>query len=514
MSKYYAVKSGKKPGIYLTWPECEAQVKGYPNAIFKSFKNLSDANQFLKSSPKLNPKQQEALELLMAGNNAFITGKAGTGKSYLINEFIKTMEQQDKNILVCAPTGIAAINIGGVTVHRCFQITLEPQINTKIKQIPLAVRQADIIIIDEISMCRIDIFEHIIKIIDKARKYKKIQLIVVGDFCQLPPVTTKNDRQILTTVYPNYDKGFAFESPKWKECNFTTINLTTVMRQDDNDFIEHLNMIREGNPKGISYFNQQANKTRFSNGITLSAYNGVVNKINHDELAKLNTPSFIYQAIVSGEVKPSDKPTADILELKQGARVMVLINDPDLVNYQNGSLGTVVALNKLWVMVKMDHNGNIITFDYHEWKIENYIVETVTIDGVKHHQVKKNKIGSFIQIPLKLAYAITIHKSQGQTYKQVNLIPHSFDCGQLYVALSRIKTISGLHLVEKMQPKDLICHQAVKNFYHPRPIYDQHLVFEQLGKAIYHLDPKIQSQLPIELKQLINKTKKLLNNEQ
>lgn len=520
MSKYYAVKKGRVPGVYQTWEECQKQIIGYSGSIFKSFKNKEDADKFIQDSPNSNHKnspaqnnrnshltrqQQEALDIMLSGKNVFITGKAGTGKSYLVNTFINEINKQKNNILVCAPTGIAAINIGGVTIHRCFQISLEPQINPKITSVPRQIQQADIIVVDEISMCRIDLFEYMIKVIEKI--HKKIQLIVVGDFFQLPPVTTSNDRKVLKKVYPNYDKGFAFESEKWLDCHFTTINLTNVIRQNDHNFINHLNMIRIGDSHGIAYFNQRTKGKKFTNGINLSAINRVVDEINQTELDKLTTPLVTYEAIVEGEVKPSDKPTSDILKLKVGARVMVLINDTDLVHFQNGSLGTVFSLKENAVVVKLDKTKQNITFSYHEWKIENYVVETKEIDGVKQHLVRKNKIGSFTQIPLKLAYAITIHKSQGQTYDQINLIPYSFDCGQLYVALSRIKSIEGLHLINAMKPADLICDNLVKKFYQIKTEnIDESQLFEELGRSLYNLDDNIKAKLPVEVKKLIETT--------
>lgn len=525
MSKYYAVKKGRRPGIYQTWQECQVQVNKYPGAIFKSFNNKEDAYQFInqklqntahkepkntnKSKITLTKQQYFALKTMLDGHNTFITGKAGTGKSFIVKTFIDEVNKLHKNIIICAPTGIAALNIGGVTIHRCFQISLEPQINPIIKQIPSQIKQADIIIIDEISMCRIDLFEYMIKVIEKAKK--KIQLIVVGDFFQLPPVTTNNERIVLKKIYPDYDKGFAFESSKWQDCNFTTINLTKVIRQNENDFIAHLNMIRIGDKKGIAYFNQQSNNNQFSKGITLSALKSVVNQINQSELAKITTPAFTYQAKISGDVKASDKPTDDLLELKTGARVMVLINDNDLINYQNGSLGTVVSLKKDAVLVKLDQTGKTIAFTYHEWEIENYVVETINIDNGKQHRIKKNKIGSFTQIPLKLAYAITIHKSQGQTYEQINLLPYSFDCGQLYVALSRVKSIKGLHLSKPMKSEYLICNDNVKKFYQLDIDNQNHKLFEQLGKSIYYLDSNLQKQLPPQIQQLIFEIKNKLN---
>ena len=163
-------------------------------------------------------------------------------------------------------------------------------------------------------------------------------------------------------------------------------------------------------------------------------------------------------------MKSSDKPTFDILELKVGARVIILVNDIENNDYQNGTIGTIAALKANGVSVTLD-NGKIIKIGMHEWEIESYTIVEESRDEVKFNKLEKTKIGSFKQLPLKLAYAITIHKSQGQTYDKVNLIPYSFSCGQLYVALSRVKSIEGLCLIENIKKEYLKCDEKVKLFY-------------------------------------------------
>ncbi|MCD8027398.1 MAG: viroplasmin family protein, partial [Erysipelotrichaceae bacterium] len=210
MGKYYAVKVGRAPGIYNNWDECQLQTDKYPGAIFKKFNSKQEAEAYL-GIPNEQPKpfkqkkqvythqkftneQQKAYNMIMSGQNVFLTGEAGTGISYVIQAFVKENEKLKKKIIVCAPTGIAAIQISGVTIHRVFQVSPEPQINTSKAQVPKTVKEADIIIIDEISMCRIDLFDYIISVIKKAESMSKPkQIIVVGDFFQLPPVTNNHD---------------------------------------------------------------------------------------------------------------------------------------------------------------------------------------------------------------------------------------------------------------------------------------------------------------------------------
>lgn len=556
MAKYYAVKNGRKVGIFETWNECEQQVKGYPKANYKSFQTKEEAEEYLGIQKRqvLNPQkekqvlpikeeaieekkiinkvnenlknthhtrltdsQKEAYECMMDGENVFLTGEAGTGKSFVINKFIKEKELENKNILVCAPTGIAAINIGGVTIHRCFQAPIEPQINKRISKVPNAVQEADIIIIDEISMCRIDLFDYVARVIIKAEEkcLKRKQVIVVGDFFQLPPVTIKEDYEVLKEIYPNYNKGFAFESSNWKDFDFKMIVLKDVVRQSDTMFIKELNKIRIGDKRSVEFFNRNASQTKIENGIVLCATNAVADKINQEELKKIKKRTKIFKAKVTGDVKATDKPTSDEVKLKVGARVIVLINDTVKSQYQNGSLGDVIEIREDSVDVLLDQNQSIVTFGMHEWIVENYTLTQEHIEGVNYQKLKKKKVGSFIQIPLKLAYAITIHKSQGQTYDKVNLIPYSFDCGQLYVALSRVKSLEGLCLINRMRQEDLICNDHVKKFYNiidQEEIERRKNVLVSFAKKVITLEPSIQAQLPEQLKQMITNVKSELQS--
>lgn len=544
MAKYYAVKIGRKPGIYESWEQCKQQVDKYPKAQYKSFSTVEEAQKYLnmtsaeknnketkkeikKQSPKeieqpkisistLTQDQRNAYETMISGQNVFLTGEAGTGKSYVIHAFIQEMQKQYKNVLVCAPTGVAAINVGGVTIHRCFQASIEPQIDKRIERVPEEVKQADIIIIDEISMCRIDLFDYVVRVVAKAEEscLKRKQLIVVGDFFQLPPVTVKQDYEVLSQIYPEYDKGFAFESQNWKDLDLKKIELKNIMRQSDHDFIQALNQIRIGNKEAVSFFNQHASPTLIEKGIVLCSRNDRANKINLNELDKIKTRAKIYKSQIVGDVKDTDKPTLDELRFKVGARVIILINDTEMFQYQNGSLGEIVSMDNQSVEVLLDHNQEIITFTYHEWVIEDYTLGEDIHDGVKYQKLKKRKVGSFIQLPLRLAYAITIHKSQGQTYDKVNLIPDCFDCGQLYVALSRVKSLDGLCLISRMKQEYVICHKKVQEFYQ---VVDEETKKRQMeiiahfGKQVLFMDESIQQSYPDELKTLVQQVKKQLN---
>ena len=392
----------------------------------------------------LNKEQQEALNLINSGENIFLTGNAGTGKSFLLDYYIKNTK--DKNILICAPTGVAALNIGGTTIHRAFKMNLAPQINDYITSCPDTILEADIIIIDEISMCRIDIFDHIARVLQYKRinEHKNTQLIVVGDFFQLPPVITDKDREILVKAYPDLDEGYCFKSLLWQDFNFKNIILNEVMRQDDIEFKTNLNKARVGDYSCIDYFNKRAYK-KMDNAICLTATNKAANEINKIKLDELDEEPFYFKASIDGDITEGEFPTDEILELKVGARVMTIVNDIQNNNYVNGSLGTIIEIDKNKILIEFDNDVKAwvdkYDFEYYDYKVIEH-----TKNGIPMKKLEKILRGTFRQFPLKIAYSITMHKSQGQTYDKVQIKPWSRTAGQLYVALSRCKSINTMGL--------------------------------------------------------------------
>ena len=410
---------------------------------------------------ELTKTQNNALELLKKGESVFITGEAGTGKSFLLNTFINLLRSNKKKYMITAPTGIGAINVGGATLHRTFGIKIgivEP--NIEIPFIP-TLENIDVLIVDEISMARIDIFEYVVRCIEKVNesRKKKIQIVLVGDFYQLPPVIKKDEYKIFKELFPYVKKGYPFESPLWESLKLKVIKLKEIVRQGDPELIENLNKARIGDKSCIEYFNNKSKKRTIKDAITLCPTNSDVDVINTKEVNKINSKTYYYEAFETGIIKQNEKPTNDVIALKKGVRVMCLINEKDLL-YQNGSLGKVVSCSNDEVVVEFD-DGVIETFTPYKWEVKKY--------GVKKESDKKSVIeeviGSFTQIPLKVAYAISIHKSQGQTFEKVNLIPSCFADGQLYVALSRVKSIDGLHLVKKIKASDLKADKGVTDFY-------------------------------------------------
>lgn len=440
-------------------------------------------HQKKKASPRnipakaeLTEEQKRALAVLESGKNVFLSGEAGTGKSFVLNEFIR--RNKKRNLVVCAPTGIAAINVGGATLHRVFQApigVIRPgEFSTKPDE---AVMKADIIIIDEISMCRFDLFEYVVRTIRQAealrqkkenidamsggrtpRLFAPKQLIVIGDFYQLAPVVTAADREVLEQYWEirNLTEGYAFQSDLWYELDFQNVLLTEVMRQRGNDaYIRSLNRIRVGDYRGIGWFNENVRQDAIPNGIYLCATNRVANDINAKESEALAGEPVTYTAEIKGNVQASDKMTDDELTLKVGMQVMTLVNDAQ-EGFQNGSIGKVTALKKEAVEVRLN-SGKIVKVKPYDWEICGY--------EVQEEKLEKIVLGNFKQIPIKIAYAITIHKSQGQTYSCVNISPDCFADGQLYVALSRARSVENMSLDHAIRPRALRTSRSVKLFY-------------------------------------------------
>ena len=406
--------------------------------------------------PGLTTGQKAALEAMVNGQNVFLTGNAGTGKSYILREFLKKANKRH-NVIACAPTGIAALRLqNGSTIHRAFRLPfLQAYDYHKHIHPTEEILNADIIIIDEISMCRVDLFDYIAEIIFEANEatgYER-QVIVVGDFFQLPPVLRGEEREVLSNKYPNIQAGFCFGGANWSRFGFETFILDEVVRQNESEYISMLNKARRGDASCLPYFNARATDVLPSNAINLVPTNAKASAINSMRLNELTGERAVFKARVSGTVNAGDKSADDELVLKPKARVIALCNDQD---YRNGQIGTVKKIFDDHVLVDWD-NGRSSDVELHDWNIMR-----PEWDG---KVIKHASVGTFTQIPLRLAYAITIHKSQGQTYECANIDPVCFDIGQLYVALSRCEKIDGMALTRKAHPNALRSSDEVKRFY-------------------------------------------------
>lgn len=404
----------------------------------------------------LTISQQLAMEVFEAGYSFFLTGKAGTGKSFVTKQIIESCKKSCKQVLVCAPTGIAAINVGGVTIHSAFRAPvgiIEPGKRCADSRKLKILEAADVILIDEISMCRLDLFEFVTNSIKHLKRKK--QLILVGDFYQLPPVLADSESEIYNSFYQS---TYPFSSHFWGEMGIRTVELKECVRTQEKGLVKALDDIRIGIPN-FKIFNSSEKPDKTA--VSLCTTNKKAADINQEGLKNLKNPERL-TASVCGEFPEKDMPTDKVLTLAPGARVM-LLNNTDF--WVNGTLGTVDSISDGFVMVSIDGKG-LHRVERNKWEAKEYRTDTeIDENGKAHTILKQYTVGEFHQFPLKLAWAITVHKSQGQTYDRVNIYPERFfSSGQMYVALSRCKTLSGMRIIGKLNEKGLICSDEVKDF--------------------------------------------------
>lgn len=406
---------------------------------------------------------KEAFEILEhTKNNLFITGKAGTGKSTFLKYF---RQNTNKRIAVVAPTGIAALNVNGQTIHSFFRLKpnfikideIRPNRNKLLKNI-------DLIIIDEISMVRADIFDGIDQSLKLARKNNKpfggVQICVIGDMFQLPPIVANDESELFAQ---NYESPFFFSSLAYQNADFYKVLFDKIHRQNDENFIHILNAIRSGN---IDETDLQTLNTRHSPRATpapgtlvLTSTNALAENINNSKLNQLNNFSKTYKGKISADfnLRGNRLPAPEDLHLKVGAQVMFVKNDSEM-RWVNGTVGIVEKLEDDKISVRV--GSEIFKVEAEKWKNIGY-----EFDEDKEQIVEK-QMGTYTQFPLTLAWAITIHKSQGKTLERViiDLGNGAFAPGQLYVALSRCKSLSGIALKQPVSYKDIKCDEQVVEF--------------------------------------------------
>lgn len=414
--------------------------------------------------------------IVNTGANLFLTGKAGTGKTTFLR---KLKEQNPKRMVVLAPTGIAAVNAGGMTIHSFFQLPFAPYIpessfsrgaDTKYsyrfgKNKTDLIRSLDLLVIDEISMVRADLLDAVDNVLrryrDRSRPFGGVQMLLIGDLQQLSPVARDEEWQLLSEYY---DSPYFFSSQALRRSEFCTIELRTVYRQNDARFLDILNRIRENRCDAATL---RALNSRFQPGfipgegcIRLVTHNWQAQRINSEELDKLPGETFTFSAETEGKFPETSFPTDRELTLKRGAQVMFVKNDSSGAHrYFNGMLGEVTELSSDGIEVRCQDSGETFELRQEEWTNARYELDKQT------KEIREAIDGVFRQYPLKLAWAITVHKSQGLTFDRAVIdVSGSFTHGQTYVALSRCRTLEGLVLSAPLTRQSLIYDKAVDSF--------------------------------------------------
>lgn len=489
-AKFYGVQAGNQPGVYASWEEAELQVKGFPGARYRAFENEEEAKEFVSIQPlpevyqpatlQLNPQQRSAFDAIVAGKSIFLTGPGGTGKSFLLeNLHAHYKSRTKKKLAITAMTGCAAVLIGpfAKTLHSWAGIGLGRGDPEKIAE-AVAIdkrkgprwRQTQCLVIDEVSMMTPGLLELLDTVGRKARKcpdkpFGGMQMVFVGDFYQLPPVSREGP------------STFAFNSPLWSQVVEENHFLTEIVRQKDPVFQQILNEARTGDLTSESYAILESRKTmdwkrQEIKPTLLFTKNTDVSTINENSLRKLTGEERVFKATTEAppgmaadiaqmlaDKLDKDAPYEVELHLKERAQVMLLKKlyeekddgkppspVPGLVN---GSRGVVTGFSAAGLPIVKFLNGRIMTVGPSSWSVDD-----------EPEALKR------AQIPLRVAYALTIHKAQGASLDSalVDVGPSTFECGQAYVALSRVRSIESLFVFE-ISPRAFRAHPAVKAFY-------------------------------------------------
>jgi ATP-dependent DNA helicase PIF1 len=418
-------------------------------------------------NPELAPEQAAvfaAIETTM--EHIFVTGRAGTGKSTLLNHLSWNTSKQ---IVICAPTGVAALNVGGQTIHSLFRLPIGVIADHELEQsreLQKLLNTIETVVIDEVSMVNADLLDAIDRSLRQARgkaelPFGGVQIVLFGDPYQLAPVPGDADERAYFA--DNYESMWFFDAKVWRDTDLRIYELATIHRQHEEEFKGMLNAVRHGRVTAeiAGQLNSTgARKPPTDGTITLATTNATVNRINATELARLPGKVLTARAEINGEFGGRAYPADESLELKVGAQVMFLRNDVgqgDGPRWVNGSVGVVTKISST-VFVELD--GVEVEVNPAIWEKVKYSYSAIT------KELKRDIVAEFTQFPLRLAWAVTIHKSQGKTYDSavVDLGTRSFAPGQTYVALSRISRLDGLYLSRPLRPSDIIVDPHVQRF--------------------------------------------------
>ncbi len=428
----------------------------------------------MKDNIELNEEFIKALHLLeKTSRNVFITGKAGTGKSTLLDYFRNTTKRK---VVVLAPTGVAAVNVRGETIHSFFRfrsnVNLERIKKIKSKKARSIYCEIDIIIIDEISMVRADLLDCVDKFLKLNGKNSHLpfggtQMVFIGDLYQLPPVVLSKEKNVFKSYYKS---SYFFSAKVIDNFKMEFMELQKIYRQQDKTFIDILNSIRNNTitPQHLKMLNSRVEPDfkmeEGNSSVYLTSTNRLATKINHNRLNGLKSELYVYEGDIEGEFDKKYLPTDYELQIKEGAQVILLNNDA-FGRWVNGTIAKIVAIKKEvggvadTILVKLP-GGNIEKINPYKWELFHFEFSSKT-------QILENKvIGKFIQYPLKLAWAITIHKSQGKTFDKViiDVSGGIFAYGQTYVALSRCTSLEGITLTNPIKEKHIFTDYRIVNF--------------------------------------------------
>ena len=419
---------------------------------------------------EINELFAQALAIMEEGEgNLFVTGKAGTGKSTLLSYF---REKTDRQVVVVAPTGVAAVNIGGQTMHSFFgfkpDITIEKARRAAKRAIAeeraQVYREMDTFIIDEVSMVRADLFDCADQFLRTARGCRSkpfggVSVVMIGDLYQLPPVVTSREREIFSL---HYKSPFFFDSKAYEEMGTRILELEQVYRQHDDAFIDLLGTVRNNtiDDDGLAVLNGRVSKSGDMDdggSIYLTALNREAEAINEEKLSRLRGRAKKFAAEISGNFDEKSYPADKTIKLKVGAQVMLLNND-HFGRWVNGTIGTVVGMDDESVSVELA-DGSVEEVEAYAWQMFRFDLNTKT------KRIVSEAVGKFTQLPIMLAWAVTIHKSQGKTFDTAVIdASRAFAAGQVYVALSRLRTLEGMRLARPLEKKHVRVDWRVVKF--------------------------------------------------
>ena len=396
-------------------------------------------------------------------SNLLILGQAGTGKSTFVN-YLKTSSK--KRIICACPTAVSALNVGGQTIHSLFQIQprdfIMPEL-LKLKAKPRNIlNAADVLIIDEISMVAPDLLDAVDILARSARHNNEpfggLQVVAIGDLFQLPPVITREAMDYYRMAY-EYENAYFFDSNVYKRAEFLRYDFDLVYRQNDISLLENLRRLRHNDLSALEFFNscKITDAARLENAVIITPFRAVAERINASRLAQINAPEIMYTGELTGTFQERDVPAPMNLTLKVGALVVFVKNGD---KWHNGSMGIVRNLLSREIIVELlNKTRDVVSVKPEKWQKIEYSRD-------ENDRLQENEVGSFKQFPLNLGYAMTIHKAQGKTLDSVivDISRGAFAHGQTYVALSRTRNASDMHIASPLHARDVIFDSRVLDF--------------------------------------------------